>query len=200
MLEELRRRGVPARGAVGDANPLIAAQDALREAPADEVVIFERAAERPRWFEDRLLERARAELPSPVRLVVVEGGGRPRTAFPVPAAAAAGEGGEIAESRNLPRFSPVDLGGMVVGVVGTIVTIVLAAAVSAGPGSESGRQAVAIMIAIGTALINMAHVVGLTLFESVHHRGGWEVFFHRLALFGTPLAVLANLAILLFAA
>ena len=50
---------------------------------------------------------------------------------------------------------------------------------------------------MGIALINMAHVVGLTLFESVHYRGGWETFFRSLALVGTPLAVAANLAILL---
>jgi hypothetical protein len=84
---------------------------------------------------------------------------------------------------------------MVVGVLGTLVTIVLAAA---GPGAQSGWGAAAILIAIGIALVNMAHVVGLTLFESVRYRGGWETFFHRLALVGTPLAALANLAILLF--
>jgi hypothetical protein len=73
-LEELRRRGIAASGAVGDADPLLAAGDALREEPADEVVIFEHAAEQARWLEDGLFERARAELDSPVRLVVVKPG------------------------------------------------------------------------------------------------------------------------------
>ena len=42
-LEQLRRNGIEASGEVGDADPVLAAQDALRERPADEVVIFERA-------------------------------------------------------------------------------------------------------------------------------------------------------------
>lgn len=55
----------------------------------------------------------------------------------------------------------------------------------------------AIGIAIFTALINMADVVGLTLFESVHYRGGFAKLFRTLSSVGTPLAILANLLILL---
>ncbi len=73
-LEELRRRGIAASGALGDADPVLAAEDALRKEPADEVVIFEHSAEQSRWFEDGLFERARAELDSPVRMVVVKPG------------------------------------------------------------------------------------------------------------------------------
>jgi hypothetical protein len=200
-LEELRRRGFSASGAVGDADPVLAAQDALREGPADEVVILEHAADQARWFENGLFERAQLELPSPVRMVVVKAGecGAAHVVAieeGVRPSAAADREAEREISRNLPRVSPADLGGMVVGVVGTIVAIVLAAA---GPGPESAWGAAAILIAIGIALINMAHVVGLTLFESVRYGGGWESFFHSLALIGTPLAVLVNLAILLFA-
>jgi hypothetical protein len=201
-LEELRRSGVAASGTVGDSDPVLAAQDALRESPADEVVLFEHAGEEARWFENGLFERAREELPSPVRMVVLKAGERGAShvvgieedAVPLDEAPS-----EIEISGNLPRFSRVDFGGMVVGVVGTIVTVVLAAAAAVQSGSAVGWSAVAILIAIGVALINMAHVVGLTLFESVHYRGGWERFFHTLALVGTPLAVLANLAILVFA-
>ena len=45
----------------------------------------------------------------------------------------------------------------------------------------------------------MAHVVGLTLFESVHYHGGFAKFFRTLSLVGTPAAVLTNLLILLLA-
>ena len=88
---------------------------------------------------------------------------------------------------------------MVIGIVGTIVAIVLAAAAAAGGGPETGWKAVAIGIAIAIALVNMAHVVGLTLFETVRYRGGFAKFFRTLSLVGTPVAVLANLLILLFA-
>ena len=45
----------------------------------------------------------------------------------------------------------------------------------------------------------MAHVVGLLLMESVRYRGGFAKFFRTLALVGTPVVVLINLAIVLFA-
>jgi hypothetical protein len=202
-LAQLRRDGVAVRGEVGDADPVLAAQDALREEPADEVVIFEHAAGQQRWFEDGLFERAREELCLPLRMVLVrdDNAGHPHVVAVEhvgveTARAAAEHAEEIAISDNLPRFSPVDLGGMVMGVVGTITAIVLAAA---GPGPESAWGAVSILIAMGIALVNMAHVVGLTLFESVHYRGGWETFFRTLALVGTPLAVLVNLLILVLA-
>jgi hypothetical protein len=73
-LEELRSLGVSASGAVGDADPVLAAQDALREAPADEVVIFEHAPDQERWLEDGLFERARQALSAPLRMVVVHAG------------------------------------------------------------------------------------------------------------------------------
>src|SRR5689334_23032033 len=40
-LATLRRQGFKATGTVGDSDPVLAAQDALREQPADEVLIFE---------------------------------------------------------------------------------------------------------------------------------------------------------------
>ena len=164
-------------------------------------MIFERAPEQARWFEDGLFERAREEIAPPLRMVLVGPGdnGAPHIVAVEDAAAGGTAPSEAARpeleiSENLPRFSRGDLGGMVVGVVGTIVAIVLAAA---GPGPETAAGAASILVAMGIALINMAHVVGLTLFESVHYRGGWETFFRSLALVGTPLAVAANLAILL---
>ena len=70
-LEELRQpRRLGRRARVGDADPVLAAQDALREAPADEVVIFEHAPDQERWLEDGLFERARQALSAPLRMVV----------------------------------------------------------------------------------------------------------------------------------
>lgn len=202
-LAALRRSGVEAAGAIGDPDPVLAAEDALREEPADEILIFEHETAQARWFENGLFERAQEQLEPPLRMVVVHDdsdGGH------VIAVEEAGTGtndpdeSEVVISENLPHFSRGDFVGMVIGVVGTIATIVLAAAAAAsGSGPEVGWKAVAIGIAMATALVNMAHVVGLTLFESVHYRGGWERFFRTLALVGTPLAVLVNLLILLFA-
>jgi hypothetical protein len=201
VLDTLRGHGIEASGTVGDPDPIQAAQDALLEAPADEVLIFEHEEQQARWFEEGLLEKAKAGLDPPLRMVILHGD-RDGTEHIVgieeegrgtvdPA-----EGREIG-SAYFPGLSVGDLGGIVAGIVGTIVAAVLAAAVASGSGEESGREAAAILIAIGAALINMAHVVGLMLMESVRYRGGFNKFFRYLSLVGTPLAVLINMALLI---
>jgi hypothetical protein len=204
-LESLSQNGIAASGGVGDPDPVQAAQDALLEAPADEVLIFERESEQARWFEEGLFDRARESLEPPLRMVVLHTGDADGEHVVSVEEAGAGttdaDGSEVEVpiSHNMPRMPRSDLIGIVVGIVGTIVVIVLAAAAVAGADSESGWHGAAIGIAIFTALINMAHVVGLTLFDSVRYHGGFSKFFHTLSLIGTPIAVLVNLAILLFA-
>jgi hypothetical protein len=199
-LDSLQRSGVEASGEVGDPDPVQAAQDALRKSPADEVLIFERESDQARWFEQGLFERAQISLDPPLRMVVLHSGDADGEHVVAVEEAGVGtdepEEAQVVISENLPRFSRFDFAGMVIGVVGTIAAIVLAAA---GPGPQSGWGAASILIAMGIALVNMAHVVGLTLFESVRYRGGWEKFFRTLALVGTPTAVLVNLLIVLFA-
>lgn len=200
-LESLRDSGIEASGEVGDPDPVQAAQDALLKAPADEVLIFEREADQARWFEEGLFDRAQASLEPPLRMVILHTGDADGEHVVGIEEAGAGTDGKEEDdfniSENFPPLSTRDVAGIVSGIVGTIVVIVLAAAVASGPGPESGWKAVAIGVAIFTALINMAHVVGLTLFESVRYRGGFATFFRTLSLIGTPAAILANLLILL---
>lgn len=201
-LRVLGGAGIAAAGTVGDADPVRAIEDALLEEPADEVLIFEHAASQARWFENGLFERAREAIEPPLRMIEVEQeDGDPPHVVAVedvgPGTVAPPEH-EIA-SAYLPGLPRADFAGMVAGVLGTILVAVLAAAVTASDSADSSAAAAAILIAIFTALVNMAHVVGLTLFEAVHYRGGFERFFRGLALIGTPLAILATLAILLFA-
>jgi hypothetical protein len=202
-LRLLRDSGVEAKGEVGDPDPVQAAQDALLKAPADEVVIFEHAEGEARWYEDGLFEHAKESLEPPLRLVVLQGGGRSDRVVDTDEA---GRGTvnpiadkEVAGGAYVPGMTRSDLAGMVAGLFGTIVVAILAAAVASGTGHESGWEAVAILIAIGIALANLAHVVGLGLFESVRYRGGFAKFFRTVALVITPLAIVVNLAVLLFA-
>lgn len=200
ILEELRASGIEATGEVGDPDPIQAAQDALLKGPSDEIVIFEHEQAQARWFEEGLLEKAEAGLEPPLRVIALrsdgDGGGHvvgvetagPGTRDPV-------EGHEVG-SAYLPGLSRGDFAGMVAGIVGTIVVAILAAAVAAESGDETGRAAAAILIAIGIALVNLAHVVGLTLMESVRYRGGFAKFFRYLSLIGTPLALVANFVLL----
>jgi hypothetical protein len=202
ILAELRANGIEAAGEVGDADPIQAAQDVLLKEPMDEIVIFEHERAQARWFEDGLMDRAEAGLDPPLRMVVVRdeggvGGGHvvdvetagPGTRDP-------NEDHQIG-SAYLPGLTRSDFAGMVAGIFGTILAVILAAVVTADNGVSSGRAAAAILIAIGVALINMAHVVGLTLMESVRYQGGFARLFRYLSLIGTPSAVVAILVLLL---
>ncbi len=69
----MRAAGLPASGRLGDHHdPNQAIEDALKEFPADEVVISTHPPDRSRWLESGVIEKARAELPRPVTHVVVD--------------------------------------------------------------------------------------------------------------------------------
>jgi hypothetical protein len=203
-LQALRGSDVQLSGEVGDPDPVQAAQDALLKAPADEVLIFEHAEGQTEWYENGLYERAQESIEPPLRLVVLERAeNRPDHVVDVESA---GRGTvnpladkEVAGGAYIPGLTRSDLAGMVAGLLGTIIVAILAAAVASGSGHESGWEAVAILIAIGVALANLAHVVGLGIFESIRYRGGFAKFFRGLALTITPLAIVINAAILVFA-
>ena len=177
VLAELHANGIEAAGEVGDADPIQAAKDILLKEQMDEIVIFEHERAQARWFEDGLMNRAEAGLDPPLRMVVVrdeqDGGDH------VVAVETAGLGtrdpteGHQIGSAYLPGLTRTDFAGMVAGVFGTILAAILAGAVAVDNGNVTGRAAAAILIAIGVALINMAHVVGLTLMESVSYQGGF---------------------------
>jgi hypothetical protein len=203
ILRQLRESNVEVSGEVGDPDPVQAAQDALLKAPADEVLIFEHAEGQTEWYENGLYERAQESIEPPLRLVVLEhSDGRPDHVVDVEKT---GQGTvnpiadkEVGGGAYVPGMTRSDLAGMIAGIVGTIIVAILAAAIASGSGHESGWEAVAILIAIGVALANLAHVVGLTLFESIRYRGGFAKFFRTLALTITPLAIVIDVAILVF--
>jgi len=204
-LQTLRGSGIEVSGEVGDPDPVQAAQDALLKAPADEVLIFEHCDEQSKWYEEGLLEKAQEGIEPPLRVIVVETGDDDHPDHVVDVEET-GQGTvnpladkEIGGGAYVPGMTRSDLAGIALGIIGTIVVAVLAAAVTADSEIGTGWEAAAVLIAIGIALANLAHVVGITLFEAVNYRGGFAKFFRTLALVGTPLAIAINLAILLFA-
>jgi hypothetical protein len=64
--------GLTARGEVGDSEPNVAIEDALRKFPADELIISTHPPERSRWLERGVVERARETVELPVTHVVVD--------------------------------------------------------------------------------------------------------------------------------
>ncbi|HVY77427.1 MAG TPA: hypothetical protein VG898_02865 [Solirubrobacterales bacterium] len=71
-LIELRRLGLRARGEIGDSDPNMAIEDALRVFPADEIVISTHPPERSRWLERGVVEKARERIDLPITHVVVD--------------------------------------------------------------------------------------------------------------------------------
>jgi hypothetical protein len=71
--------GLKARGEIGDSDPNVAIEDALRVFSADEVVISTHPPDRSRWLERGVVERAREEIELPVTHVVVDLAAEPVT-------------------------------------------------------------------------------------------------------------------------
>jgi len=71
-LIEIDRLGLKAKGEVGDSDPNVAIEDALRVFAADEIVISTHPPQRSRWLEHGVVERAREEIDLPVTHVVVD--------------------------------------------------------------------------------------------------------------------------------
>jgi hypothetical protein len=69
-LADLRTRGVTARGEVGDANPLVAIDDALAHFPASAIVIATLPPGQSNWLERGLIGKARARFDVPVTHLV----------------------------------------------------------------------------------------------------------------------------------
>ena len=64
--------GLRAKGEIGDSDPNVAIEDALRVFPADEIVISTHPPQRSRWLEHGVVERARREIDLPITHVVVD--------------------------------------------------------------------------------------------------------------------------------
>ncbi|MFT3866374.1 MAG: hypothetical protein QM729_19110 [Solirubrobacterales bacterium] len=68
----LRGVGVEVRADVGDSDPNMAIEDALRVFPADEIVISTLPPDQSRWLEHEVVERTRREVDLPMTHVIVD--------------------------------------------------------------------------------------------------------------------------------
>jgi hypothetical protein len=71
-LIEIKRLGLRARGEIGDSDPNVAIEDALRVFPADEIVISTHPPDRSRWLEHGVVDKARERIDLPITHVVVD--------------------------------------------------------------------------------------------------------------------------------
>jgi hypothetical protein len=203
-LNVLREAGVEANGEVGDSDPVQAISDEIVKFEPDEILVIAHRDADGAFAERELLEQAQRNFEMPVLELVVSATPRPRVLDVKESDPAEEAKKGWRPSYNLPPLSRRDLAGIVVAVVGTIVLGILAAKCVANSQSptgdhEEGRLGVAaaacVLIALAMALINLAHVIGLFLFQSVNYKGIWTHFFARLSLYGTPLAVIVALTL-----
>lgn len=199
-LEELRSAGIEADGEVGDSDPMVAISDEILKFHPDQILLVAHGGKESAFAERGLLEQAQRDLDLPVTEVIVDRAESPHVLGVKETERGAGRDKGWRPSANLPALSKRDLAGILVAIVGTLLLGVLAADCvgdSQGHDFEEGRLGFAcaarILIATAMALINLAHVVGLLLFQSVGYEGMWNRFFARLSLIGTPIAIVASL-------
>lgn len=199
-LEELRQVGIEAEGEVGDSDPLQAIQDEMLKHDPERVVLVAHRDEDGAFAERGLLEQAERDLELPVTELVVDRREEPHVLDVKRTEYGAGRRKGWRPSGNWPPLTKRDLFGILVAVIGTLVLGGLAANAAGNDSAhdlEEGRlnaaAAATILIATGMALLNLAHVVGLFLFQSVGYDGLWSRFFARISLTGTPIAIVAAL-------
>jgi hypothetical protein len=78
-LERLSSVGIDARGEIGDSDPLIAVEDAVRTFRPDEIVISTHPPGRSNWLERGVVDGVRVRFDVPVTHVVVDLEARPET-------------------------------------------------------------------------------------------------------------------------
>jgi hypothetical protein len=198
-LDAIRRLGVEASGAIGDDDPNVAIDDALRSFPADEVIISTHPPERSRWLEHKVVERAHRELSVPVTHVVIDldaeaESERVRLVERIEPRARRRPAGED-HPDYLPPLSIRDRLTLVVGVVGTIVLCILVLTCHSDGGTFTGGCAVRWGLAMGALIVTLFHGIALLVMGSVRYRGFWRDAAADTVLLGVPAAVLVSLLV-----
>jgi hypothetical protein len=205
-LEEFQRAGVDARGEVGDSDPIQAISDEIVKFDPDQILVVAHQDEEGAFAEKGLLEQAERDFDLPVLELVVTHEQEPALLDIKSTKPRAGRRKGWRPSYNWPPLTRRDVAGILVAIIGTLLLGILAAkgvahSHSNGNDHEEGRMgaeaAAAVLIALGMALINLAHIVGLFLFQSVRYEGIFSRFFARLSLIGTPIAVVISAVLVL---
>ena len=197
-LEELRGAGIEADGEVGDSDPLQALSDEILKFDPEQVFLVAHRDEDGAFAEKGLLEQVERDFDLPVVELVVDHEREPHVLDAKRTRAGAGRKKGWRPSGNWPPLSKRDIAGIIVAIVGTLILGCLAAKeVSESEGGLGAGAAATVLIALAMALLNLAHVVGLVLFQSVSYEGLFNRFFAKLSLIGTPIAVVVSTIIVL---
>lgn len=207
-LAQLREAGLDARGEVGDSDPIQAMGDEIVKFDPDQVILVSHP-EDDGPAEKELLEQAERNFDVPVLQIVVDRSPEPEV-LDIQRTTPGADAGKATKTayKGLPELNRRDVMGIAVAIVGTIILGILTAAgfsadhVKAGDHEESrlGTEVIVMaLISIGFALINLGHITGLLIFQGVRFQGRPTKFMARISLYGTPVAILVCVALLLVA-
>jgi hypothetical protein len=204
-LEALRAAGVKASGEVGDSDPIQAMNDEVVKFAPDQIILVAHNEAEGSPVEKGLLEQAERDLDLPVLELVVTREAEPEV-VDVQKTKRGSWRGRGESGAYLPPVNKRDIAGIIVGFTCTIILGILAAKGLAnshtGGGNHeenrAGAEAVAmLLIALAFALINLGHIVALILAQGVRAEGLFNRFFSKISLFGTPLALIPQVVLLL---
>jgi hypothetical protein len=192
-VEELRAAGFEASGEVGDSEPLQAISDEIEKFHPDQVLVVAHPDAEGAFAERGLLEQAERDLDVPIVELLVDRAEDPHLLGVEETEPGAGRRSGWEPSHNWPPLTGGDVAGILVAILGTLALAGLAALCIDDPDHTDPACIARMLLALAFALLNLAHVVGLFLFESVGYRGMFSRFFARISLVGTPVAVAVSL-------
>jgi hypothetical protein len=204
-LDALRAAGVKASGEVGDSDPIQAMNDEVVKFAPDQIILVAHNEAEGSPVEKGLLEQAERDLDLPVLELVVTREAEPEI-VDVQKTKRGSWRGRGETGAYLPPVNKRDIAGIILGFTCTIILGILAAKGLAnshtGGGNHeenrAGAEAVAmLLIALAFALINLGHIVALILAQGVRAEGLFNRFFSKISLFGTPLALIPQIVLLL---
>jgi hypothetical protein len=198
--------GIEATGDVGEADPVLALEDALRLFPADEVIVVAHPRERATWLEENVVERARREVGVPFTVIEIEpgpggrgGGAAVKAVREVAPARSREAGAEGPEGTYDIPMSTRDKLALLIGIAGTIALGIASIACADGQGSGhsgvgadagTGSCAVPIGLGVGAFIVTVFHGAALLLMRGAGYRGRWESLVAYTLVLGIPPAVL----------
>lgn len=201
----LQRHAIKATGNVGEADPNLALEDALRLFPADEVIMVVHPRERRTWLEADVVDRARQSLHMPITVIEVEpGAGAPvvkdvHEVRPAADAAEAARDQATFESDYLPPMPPRDRAALIVGPLGCIALAFLAIDCQGGFEISSSDFGCITSFVLGAYafIITAIHVPAILVLQGERYAGGLKSFMSNSVLFAIPAAVvIAAVAVL----
>lgn len=175
-------------GEVGDSDPLLAIEDAMRQLPADEIIVISLGDGDEVWAEEDLFAQIDRRFDIPATQIVADGSA-PRVTERNTARAKGDRETEVRSSPyGLPAMSVRDLAAIAISVVGTIVLMISIAAA----GIETSTGKLRALLTLYALLLSVYNVFRLVLNEAVRFRRLPVQALSWASIVGVPIAVIVG--------